>query len=256
MASPKVASLMFLESSQSESFMLLHCHQFGDPSSPPVTNLDAFHRHRSGDTLTYMKGKYPNGLQAAMDQLKIGPTELARAAKTSKQNVDRWAKGERELTAYWAEKLGPPLKTAPEQLVFPNSKNISSVVPLLSWVSAGKLAEVDTVVNIDSKRHISVAALPAGDWIALEVRGDSMDRVAADGSLILVNRLDDRLKDEAFYVFATTDTGDATFKRYRAGTRSNGRLQPFSTNPDHETIPITEAMKCIGRVRRVITDLK
>jgi len=220
-----------------------------------VTILDAFHCHRTGDTTLTMKGKYPNGLKRAMDDAEIGPTDLAKRAKTSKQNVDRWAKGERELTAYWAEKLAPHLKVQPERLVFPQSGNLAVQVPLLSWVSAGKLADVESIENIDAKRHVPIGSLPPGEWIALEVRGDSMDRIAPDGSIILVNRKDDRLKDDAFYVFGT-ESGEATFKRYRGGPNGSIRLQPYSTNPDHETLHPSGELRVLGRVRRVITDLK
>lgn len=78
-----------------------------------------------------------------------------------------------------------------------------------------------------------------------------MNRVAPDGATILVNRADDRLLDGRFYVFQQ-GSGAATFKRYK---RSPEMMQPFSTNPDHLSIPIVDDLYVFGRVRRVITDL-
>lgn len=65
-----------------------------------------------------LKGKYPNGLRAAMDAAEMGPTELARAIETNKQNIIRWRDGERELPKPMAAKIAPVLKVAVEDLVF------------------------------------------------------------------------------------------------------------------------------------------
>ncbi len=196
-----------------------------------------------------MKGKFPNGLAEAISLRKISHAALAEAAGTSQQQVSRLASGEREMTALWADKLAGPLRTSPEQLVFPGLRRIR--VPLVSWVSAGKIASQEPVRRSDIKKYILVADLPRGDWIVLQVQGDSMDRVAPDGSFIFVNCTDQSLLNDKFYVFSTEE--GTTFKRYRAGRPP--RLQPYSTNPDHETIPATADLAVLGRVGRVVTDL-
>jgi SOS-response transcriptional repressor LexA len=198
-----------------------------------------------------MKGKWPNGLKTAMQKANKGPTELAQLAGTSKQNVGRFADGERELTGPWAERFASHLNVSPEQLVFPGRGSLLRV-PLLSWVAAGKLTAPEGASNVDAKRHVNVADLPPGAWIALTVEGDSMNLIAPPGSIILVNRADERLQDDKFYVFATSE-GAATFKRFRSLPT---RLQPYSTNPDHETQYPGEVLHIVGRVRRVVTDLK
>ncbi len=123
-------------------------------------------------------------------------------------------------------------------------------VPLLSWVSAGMLRASHPVYERDILRNVHVADLPAGDWIALEIDGDSMDRVAPPGAIILVDRADLDLVDGRFYVFGNQDTGEATFKRFRS---KPDRLQPYSTNPDHETHYISTLVQVVGRVRQVIS---
>jgi SOS-response transcriptional repressor LexA len=125
-------------------------------------------------------------------------------------------------------------------------------VPVISFVSAGNLRDQPGVTKADIERWIQVADLPAGNWVALTVQGDSMDRIAPEGSTILVNRADDRLVDGRFYVFSLR-SGPATFKRYRRLPAE--MLQPFSTNFDHMAIPVAdEDLYVFGRVRRVITD--
>ena len=78
-----------------------------------------------------------------------------------------------------------------------------------------------------------------------------MDRIAPDGSIILVNRADDKLIDGRYYVFSV-DGGAATFKRYK---RTPERLQPYSTNPDHTSLMATGDLYVFGRVRRIINDV-
>lgn len=203
--------------------------------------------------------QYPNGLAEAISRIKqtdpdMGPTKLAKLTKMNKQTVDRYIKWDRKLTVLNAQKLAPYLGVSPKELMFsePDLPGVQRV-PLISWVSAGKLAGQEGVRNIDAKKHVVAADLPKGDWIALRVEGDSMDRVAPDGSIIFVNRADDNLKDDHFYVFALA-TGETTFKRFRGGKPP--RLQPFSTSPDFETIHAPDGVHVIGRVRRVLTDLR
>lgn len=198
-----------------------------------------------------MKGKFPNGLAEAMESRPgVSQAELAKAAGTSQQQVNRLVHGEREMTALWAERLAPPLKTSPEKLVFPRLRTFRA--PLLSWVSASRLAMQEGVKRSDVRKYVYLADLPKGDWVVLEVQGDSMDRVAPDGSYICVNLADQRVVNDHFFVFGTPE-GEATFKRYRAGNPP--RLQPFSTNPDHETIQMAGDILIVGRVGRVIHDL-
>jgi transcriptional regulator with XRE-family HTH domain len=63
------------------------------------------------------KGKFPNGLRKAMDAKKIGLTELANLVGTAKQNIERWANGERALKPDMAAKLAPFLDVSASQLL-------------------------------------------------------------------------------------------------------------------------------------------
>lgn len=126
-------------------------------------------------------------------------------------------------------------------------------VPLVSQVSASRLGRREGVTEAEIERWVHVDDLPPGDWIALTVDGDSMDRVALDGAIIIVNRAEDQLVDGRFYVFRTED-GDTTFKMFKTGPM---RLQPFSTNLAHMSVPVMDdgSLYVFGRVRRVIQDV-
>lgn len=124
-------------------------------------------------------------------------------------------------------------------------------VPLISWVSAGRLHEAQQIDEqlTDDIERIAVSGLGSGDYFALRVDGDSVNRIAPDGSTIIVDRADRELLDKRFYVFAIG--GDATFKRYRSNP---DRLEPYSYNPEHETIFPSEGMRVVGRIIKAIVD--
>lgn len=122
-------------------------------------------------------------------------------------------------------------------------------VPLLSWVSAGAMMRED--VADEALGHIKIANLPAGDWIALEVRGDSMDRISPPQSIIAVNRRDKHLVANACYVIGDGE-GNATYKRFRPNPM---RFEPVSTNPKHETLFPDNEPVIVGRVKRSMIDM-
>lgn len=160
-----------------------------------------------------------------------------------------------EAMTHWLPEDAQPVDASPRKPIgipAPTAGKGNIVdVPLLSLVSASNLRDQPTITETDIERWIKVADLPTGDWFALGVDGDSMNRIAPDGSVILVNRADHRLVDSRFYVFSA-ETGAATFKQYK---RKPDRLQPYSTNPEHFSIPASDGIYVVGRVRRVITDV-
>jgi SOS-response transcriptional repressor LexA len=193
--------------------------------------------------------------QAMMDAGFAKPVDAARAIREINQNtLTSHLNGNRPISRQAAEKYGRLFNVRAGWILFDEEAedDTSDVsIPLVSMVSASHLREQPGVTPADIDRWIRVADVPKGDWIALTVEGDSMDRIAPDGSIILVNRADDRLLDGRYYVFSLGN-GAATFKRYR---RNPERLQPFSTNPDHVSIPVDDDLYVFGRVRRVITDV-
>lgn len=124
-------------------------------------------------------------------------------------------------------------------------------VPLLSWVSAGQLANHDAIEPWDDVKVVHSAGLPEGDWIALRVEGDSMNKISPPDSIIFVNRRDKRLVPNACYVIAD-ETGSATYKRYRPNMEP-----PFQPASYHDIAPpeLSGAIKVIGRVTRSVIDM-
>ena len=122
-------------------------------------------------------------------------------------------------------------------------------VPLLSWISAGLMLRDD--IADEALGTLSVADLPPGDWIALKVVGDSMDRISPPDSVIFVDRKDKELVPNALYVIAD-DEGNASYKRFRPGPPR--RFEPVSVNHAHEPIIPEHDPVIVGRVKRSVLD--
>jgi SOS-response transcriptional repressor LexA len=124
-------------------------------------------------------------------------------------------------------------------------------VPLVSWVSAGQMDGQDGISDFSDCPVISTLDLPEGDWIALRVEGESMNRVSPPGSIIFVNCRDRRLVANGCYVI-TDETGAATYKRYRPS--EDPPFRPASTE-DIEPPELSGAVKVVGRVRRTMLEM-
>jgi len=127
-----------------------------------------------------------------------------------------------------------------------------SAVPLLSWVNAGTLVSAESQLPIEDVPLLAFADLGRGDFFALTVTGDSMDRVSPEGSTIVVNRADRELVADRAYVFSRR--GETTYKLWQPDPP---HLAPYSTNPSHKPIFVRKKkdLEVIGRVRRTVLDL-
>lgn len=133
-----------------------------------------------------------------------------------------------------------------------DSEPVSIVdVPLISLISAGQLAGHDGVTDFSDCPTVSALDLPEGDWIALRVEGDSMNKISPPDSIIFANRRDKRLVHNACYVIAD-EQGNATYKRYR-----NDQDPPFQPASYLDIPPpqLIGTITVIGRVRRSIIEM-
>lgn len=133
-----------------------------------------------------------------------------------------------------------------------NADGLVKVPMLDSLVSASNLSPREAVRVEDVKRYIAASDLPPGDWIALTVEGDSMDRVSPPGSIIFVNRADTHLSEGGLYVVALDSDDGTTYKRYR---QHPDLFAPYSTNLDHTPILLDVPYRVVGRVYRTMLDV-
>lgn len=184
--------------------------------------------------------------------------KLAKEAGVSQQLISRLESGADQTSKKLpdlARVLGVAIHEIDENFT-PEGAETAIKAPLLSWVSAGALVKPDiTVIDLTHVDWVSTMGLkPDGKWIALEVVGDSMDRISPPESIIFVNLKDRRLVPNACYVIEDAETGGTTYKRYRPDP---DRWEPVSENKRHKAIEVEgdRGPRVIGRVRRTVLDL-
>jgi SOS-response transcriptional repressor LexA len=199
-------------------------------------------------------------------ELKIGPVEAAQSVPGLERNYIRdliegkkesFSQSKSPLVAQalrWnlAELLG-----SVEILHFSGhgaADDGIAKIPLLDKVTAGKLKSSSSQIPVEDVPLLAFADLGRGDFFALTVEGDSMDRLSPDGSVIIINQADRTLVTGRAYVISRR--GEATFKLWRSDPP---RFSPYSTNPVHEPVFVKskEAAQgmVVGRVKRTVLDL-
>lgn len=180
--------------------------------------------------------------QQSINQLELGgvdnPRYLLELADVLEVNP-AWLTG-------GADNANPAQRTAsrPVRRRADGARNDIFRVPLISWVHAGGLADAaDPYLPGDAEDWIPVTHRH-GQLIALRVKGASMDKVAPDGSIVVVDLSDRMLVDGRHYIFR--HEGRATFKTYRKGPPE--RLEPQSTDPDYGPIIPEDGVEVVGRV--------
>lgn len=121
-------------------------------------------------------------------------------------------------------------------------------VPLISWVKATAFADVGEAVRFAEEYPRIHMDYPRETIFALDVAGDSMNRIAPEGSRIVVDFAEKTLRDRDLAVFSRD--GETTFKRYRRTGDNASWLEPDSFNPDHGPLAFSDELEVltIGRV--------
>jgi transcriptional regulator with XRE-family HTH domain len=193
---------------------------------------------------------------------KVTQAELANFLAVTPQAVSGWERGEAypeaekltKIALFLGVSIGWLLgEEGDDRAPRPDDKT-TAFVRLVDKVPAGKLAAPMSQLDLEDLPLLILNGLERGEYIALTVDGDSMDRISPDGSVIVVNKSDRTLVSGKPYVFC--HRGRVTFKLWRPDPP---RLQPHSTNPIHEPIYVKDKADAekfvVGRVKRTIFDL-
>lgn len=167
-------------------------------------------------------GKFPNGLDAAMTAKGIGPTELGRLAKTSKQNIDRWRKQERKLTPEVAAQLAPHLDTSPAALLLLDELDPGPTVRTTTIVGRAGAATDGRLVYAEGDGGLGEVMLPEGtdsSSVAIEIEGYSMG-LLADGALVFYSETHAAPTDDMLgqIVVVGLEDGSVLLKRLLRGS--------------------------------------
>lgn len=195
--------------------------------------------------------KVPYRFKEIREESEVTLEALADMVGISISQLSRFESGDREPRVRELLRVADALKRSWRDFI-DGEDGSERLVPLLSWVSAGKLQRAPTVeVLEDALGLLRVPGLPDGDWIALKVDGTSMDRISPPESTIFVNRKEKRLVPNACYVIADPEEG-STYKRYRPEPM---RFEPVTFTEGHKTIFPDQEPVVIGRVKRTVLDL-
>lgn len=189
----------------------------------------------------------PNNIAAIREARQLTQEVLAERIGFSVSYLSRMERGGRNISVKTLRKIADALSVEISELL-DNRSNAN--IPIVTWVSAGQLARDDGQQEIIGE--IQMPGLDAkGQWIALQVEGDSMDRISPPGSIIFVNLLDTALVPNACYVVADDDN-NTTYKRFRPNPP---RFEAVSNNDAHNPIYPDGDPIVIGRVRRSMIDM-
>ena len=156
-------------------------------------------------------------------------------------------RSQRKLTYDWAvrfaDALDQPLSAVTEDLPGVGFPLVARQHPVIGQVAAGNWREA-----VHETRRYIAAPVSGKNVFGLEVNGDSMDQIAPAGATVLVDPDQFELHDGSLYVIMNGE-GETTFKRFRA---SPARLEPLSSNPLHQIIPLGQApFSVVGKVEGV-----
>jgi transcriptional regulator with XRE-family HTH domain len=187
-----------------------------------------------------------------------GPSQgdVAERIGVGQTTVSSWEKGRTEPSREMVQKIADFLRMPIAELegVAPEGERRPyREIPIISWVSAGQLKDPGQLAPGRYAKHMLVDDLPGGEYVATDVRGDSMDRISPEGSRIIIDINDREPKPGKFYVFSLR--GETTFKRFRSEPVI--RFEPFSTNPANEPIfpKADRDWQVVGRVVRSYLNL-
>lgn len=189
-----------------------------------------------------------------------GPTAVARATGIPVNNVKAHEAGRNGFDLVDARKYATAFKVSLRWLYTGEGEHgdmdepvTVTDVPRVSWVTAGEMSEQEGVIDLADFPRVSVADLPAGNWIALKLEPDanSMNKISPPESTIFVNLDDKRLVPNACYVIAD-ERGRVTYKRYRPSEKPP--FQPASYE-DVKPPKLEGAIRVVGRVRRSMIDM-
>jgi len=123
------------------------------------------------------------------EQSALTLEELSERVDISVSQLSRFESGTREPRVGELLRIASKLRVPWQEFIEAGTTGWMSV-PLISFVSAGQLTSVPAAEVFADAEYIQAANLPAGDWIALRVKGSSMDRISPPDSVIIVNRRD------------------------------------------------------------------
>lgn len=173
-------------------------------------------------------------VRAKMKELKVTQKDLAEDMGLNQSAISGILKGIRQVKVHEASKIYHRLGIERQPDV--------RLVPIIGIASAGNWKEA----ILHSGGVQPVPRSVAGDRsFAVEIKGDSMDKIIAEGGFAIVDPDQTQLYNDKVYLIENGEH-DSQVKLYRSNP---ARFEPASTNELHRTLFMGEEhIKVIGRV--------
>jgi repressor LexA len=176
-------------------------------------------------------------VRAAMKDRGVSQADVAAAAGlTSQSAVSNILKGIRHVRVDEARKIYSYLELNPA------GASPVKTIPIIGLTNAGSWREA---VEMSIGSMSIPRAIGSDKAFAIEVSGDSMNRLIEEGGYVVVDPMQTQLFDGRTYLIENSDY-ETTVKRYLANP---ARFAPMSTNPEHQDIMLGDGhYRVIGRV--------
>ena len=167
-------------------------------------------------------------LKNMREEAGLTQTQVADEFDISQSYYAAMERGAAPISLKKLEQLAVVLKcSVPELLSYPSYGNH---IPLIDWVSAG--AFKDLITSQVEGDTILYNGNAQGKF-ATRVSGNSMNKVAPEGAILIVDVNRRELIDGKYFIFGNDVTGENTFKMFKNEPK---RLVPCSHDDGYETI--------------------
>lgn len=158
----------------------------------------------------------------------ITQTELAKKLGVASGTVGNWESGKREPDFETVSRLARFFGVSVDWLLGrARSKREILRVPVYGKVAAG--IPIEAITDIEDYEEIDVSNAPGEEFIALMIRGDSMEPRMKNGDVVIVRLQDDCETGDV--AIAMVNGADATCKRVK---KSPEGIYLISTNPAYD----------------------
>lgn len=189
-----------------------------------------------------MKIDIGQNIRLLRGQAGLTQIELADKIGMSQSQIQKLETGDRSLKIETLEKIAAALCTDLSELIFKAHPFPYRHVPIRGIVNAG-----EPMITFDDLTDYETVAFDTerGDFFALKVQGHSMDKVAPDGSTIIVDPRENDPQALHKQPIVALQDGEVIFKIWDNTLKL---FQPKSTRDDYDPIPAKYGAQILGRV--------
>ncbi len=167
-----------------------------------------------------------DSLKKICDQKGTTPTTVAKSLGLSNSIATSWKKGRRpriDTVQKIADFLQVPVESLMDQ-----DKSINVLrIPVYGQVAAG--IPIEAIEDIEDYEEVDASTVPHGEYMALRIKGHSMEPRMMEGDVVIVRLQDD--VDSGDTAVVLVNGGEATCKKIK---KTPDGVILISTNPVYE----------------------